>query len=71
MIIRCARCGRSVGSVESYSYGGAHGEDHIDYNEPDYFENYGGDRDGDSYCDGCFHDEPDDDEEQDDEDLAV
>jgi hypothetical protein len=54
VIIRCGRCGRPVGSVESYSYGGPDGEDHVDYGKPEYFENYGGDHDGDGYCEDCL-----------------
>jgi hypothetical protein len=54
VIVRCARCGRVVGSAESYSYGGPEGEDHLDYKDLKPLENYGGEYDGEDYCEECL-----------------
>jgi hypothetical protein len=52
--IRCARCGRVIGSYREIVYGGEYGDDYCDYGEPEWEENYGGDFDGDSYCEDCY-----------------
>jgi hypothetical protein len=51
---RCARCGTGIGTREEWSYGGAGGEDYTDCGEIDPNEFYGGEYDGDSYCDECY-----------------
>jgi hypothetical protein len=40
--------------MESYLYGGPDDEGHIHYRDPKYNENYGGEYDGDNYCEECF-----------------
>jgi hypothetical protein len=69
MTITCARCGTVVGSVKDYLYGGPYGDDRIDYGDPEYNEDYGGDIDGASYCDNCVGavEEAGDDEEENEE----
>jgi hypothetical protein len=35
-------------------YGGEYGDDHIDYGELERGDDYGGEYDGEDYCDECY-----------------
>jgi hypothetical protein len=54
MTVRCALCGVVVGTAAPYAWGGPLGEDHLDYGELRPRENYGGEYDGQDYCDECY-----------------
>jgi hypothetical protein len=52
--VKCARCGAVIGTREEYTYGGEYGEDRTDYGEINPGDWYGGEYDGDEYCDECY-----------------
>jgi hypothetical protein len=54
MIVRCALCGAIIGSRRDVVYGGEYGDDHVDYGELESDEGYGGEYDGEDYCDECY-----------------
>jgi hypothetical protein len=54
VIVRCARCNAVIGSRRDFVYGGKYGDDHIDYGELERGEDYGGEYDGEDYCDECY-----------------
>jgi hypothetical protein len=68
VIIRCGRCGAVIGSRRDIVYGGEYGDDHIDYGDLKPGDNYGGEYDGEDYCDECFDElvraETDDEEDE-------
>jgi hypothetical protein len=53
--VHCARCGLEIGMQAYVSYGKA-GFEHIDYGSLEPVDYYGGEYDGEEYCDECYYD---------------
>jgi hypothetical protein len=56
MTVYCEKCGKVIGDAKEITYGGVDNDDHIDYEETEPNDYYGGEYLGNEYCEDCLCD---------------